>query len=61
MKLDGKQAAAKTFTRKRAVLYNALDYAVELKALGANNLGAVKWTASKDGPGHRQAVVINVR
>lgn len=40
LELDGKQAAAKTFMRKRAVLYNALDCAVEVKALGANNLGS---------------------
>jgi hypothetical protein len=40
-KLDGKQAAAKTVTRKRAVFYNALDYAVELKALAATNLHEV--------------------
>jgi integrase len=60
-KLDGKQAAAKTFTRKRAVLYNALDYAVELKALGANNLGAVKWTAPKTVRAIDKRVVINVQ
>jgi integrase len=61
LKLDGKQAAAKTVTRKRAVLYNALDYAVEVKALGANNLGAVKWTAPKTVRAIDKRVVINVR
>jgi integrase len=61
LKLDGKQAAAKTFTRKRAVLYNALDYAVEVKALGANNLGSVKWTAPKTVRAIDKRVVINVR
>ena len=60
-KLDGKQAAAKTVTRKRAVLFNALDYAVELKALGANNLPAVKWTAPKTVRAIDKRVVINVR
>jgi hypothetical protein len=43
----GRRPFAKTFTRKRAVLYNALDYAVELKVPGANNLPEVKWTAPK--------------
>jgi hypothetical protein len=61
VKLDGKQAAAKTFTRKRAVLYNALDYAVELKALGANNLSEVEWTAPKTVRAIDKRVVINVR
>jgi integrase len=61
LKLDGKQSAAKTFTRKRAVLFNALDYAVEVKALGANNLGAVKWTAPKTVRAIDKRVVINVR
>ncbi|HYQ66150.1 tyrosine-type recombinase/integrase [Actinophytocola sp.] len=58
-KLDGKQAAAKTVTRKRAVLYNALDYAVELKALSANNLHEVKWTAPKTVRAIDKRVVIN--
>lgn len=61
LKLDGKQAAAKTFMRKRAVLFNALDYAVELKALGANNLSSVKWTAPKTVRAIDKRVVINVR
>lgn len=61
LKLDGKQAAAKTFTRKRAVLFNALDYAVEVKALAANNLPQVKWTAPKTVRAIDKRVVINVR
>lgn len=61
LKLDGKQSAAKTVTRKRAVLYNALDYAVELKVLAANNLPAVKWTAPKTVRAIDKRVVINVR
>jgi integrase len=60
MKLDGKAAAAKTFTRKRAVLFNALDYAVELKTLEANNLPHVKWTAPKTVRAIDKRVVINV-
>jgi hypothetical protein len=31
IKMDGKPAAAKMVSRKRAVLYNALDFAVEKK------------------------------
>ena len=61
LKLDGKQAAAKTVTRKRAVLFNALDYAVEIKALSANNLPAVKWTAPKTMRAIDKRVVINTR
>lgn len=61
LKLDGKQASAKTVMRKRAVLYNALDYAIELKALAMNNLAAVKWTAPKTVRALDKRVVINVR
>ncbi|MEV4747965.1 hypothetical protein AB0K21_16450 [Streptosporangium sp. NPDC049248] len=34
--LNGKAAAANTIQRKRAVFYNALQYAVELEELPAN-------------------------
>jgi integrase len=47
LKLDGKQAAAKTVYRKRAVLHNALEYAKELKLVMGNRLPEVKWTAPK--------------
>ncbi|MBW8485107.1 site-specific integrase [Actinomadura parmotrematis] len=45
-KLDGKSAAASTVTRKRAVFYNAFEYAVELEEPGfeGNPLDKVKWT-----------------
>lgn len=33
--LDGRQAAPKTVSRKRVGLYNALEYAVELKLLSS--------------------------
>ena len=36
LKMDGSAAAAKSITRKRAVFYNALGYAVELKRLPTN-------------------------
>lgn len=59
--LDGKPAAATTVRRKRAVFHNALQYAVEIEALTANNLDKVGWTAPKvsDVVDHR--VVINPR
>lgn len=61
LKMDGKQAAAKTVTRKRAVLYNVLEYAVELKLLTANRLSEVKWTAPKTVRALDKRSVINRR
>lgn len=46
-KLDGKRAAGTTVNRKRAVLTNALGYAVELGLLTSNPIDAVKWRAPK--------------
>jgi integrase len=43
-KKDGTAAAANTASRKRAVLNNAMQYAIEIDALPANPLKAVKWT-----------------
>jgi len=40
----GALAAANTANRKRAVLNNAMQYAVEMNVLPANPLKAVKWT-----------------
>lgn len=45
--LDGKPAAATTIARKRAVLFGALDYAVERQDLEVNPLAGLKWTAPK--------------
>lgn len=59
LKLDGTQAAAKTVNRKRAVLFNAMEYAVELKLLTANKLPEVKWTAPKTVRTIDKRVVIN--
>lgn len=59
LKLDGKQAAAKTVYRKRAVFNNALEYALELKILTANRLSEVKWTAPKTVRAIDKRVVIN--
>jgi integrase len=41
-RLDGKAAAASTSQRKRAVFYNALEYAVERRLLPRNPLTAVR-------------------
>lgn len=46
-RLDGKPASATVVNRKRAVLYNALDYAVELNLLETNPIPNVKWKAPK--------------
>jgi integrase len=43
-RLDGKPAAAATVARKRAVLHNAFEYAVELEEFDRNPIGKVKWT-----------------
>lgn len=41
-KLDGKPAATQTYRRRRAVVFNALEYAVELEALPSNPLTRVR-------------------
>jgi integrase len=46
-KLDGSLAAATVLNRKRAVLFNALDYAVEEGLLPANPLPTLKWTTPR--------------
>ncbi|MGO8960516.1 MAG: tyrosine-type recombinase/integrase [Streptosporangiaceae bacterium] len=43
-KQDGTAAAANTANRKRAVLNNLMQYAVEMGVLSANPLKAIKWT-----------------
>jgi integrase len=57
--MDGKPAAAKTVARKRAVVYNALDLAVEQKLLGKNRIPDVKWMAPKQTQAIDKRVVIN--
>jgi integrase len=57
--LDGKPAAATTIRRKRAVFHNALQYAVEIEAVSANNLDKVSWTAPKVSDVVDRRVVIN--
>ncbi|MGW2043732.1 tyrosine-type recombinase/integrase [Streptomyces sp. NPDC001858] len=44
-KLDGKTAAAGTISRKRAILYNSLEFAVDAELLSDNPLDRIKWKA----------------
>ncbi|MFC7529130.1 tyrosine-type recombinase/integrase [Actinoplanes sp. GCM10030250] len=47
LRLDGRQAAATTIARKRAVFYGALRYAVELRLLAAHPMDHVQWVTPK--------------
>ncbi|WP_436525339.1 tyrosine-type recombinase/integrase [Actinoplanes sp. HUAS TT8] len=58
LRLDGKQAAATTIARKRAVFYGALRYAVELRLLPAHPMANVQWiTPKSDDEVDRRSVV----
>lgn len=46
-KLDGTAAAATVVSRKRAVLFNAVEFAVEKKLLDRNPLPSLKWSPPK--------------
>ncbi|HEX5494921.1 MAG TPA: tyrosine-type recombinase/integrase [Mycobacteriales bacterium] len=59
LKLDGKPAAATTVSRKRAVFYNCLRYAVELRMLPANPLDIVQWTPPEVSEEVDPRIVIN--
>lgn len=59
LRLDGKTAAAKTISRKRAVFYNALSYAVELERLEVNPIGRVQWHTPKTVQTVDRRVVVN--
>jgi integrase len=61
LKMDGAAAAAKTVFRKRAVVFNALEFAVEKKLLLKNRLPEVKWTAPKRVWAIDTRVVVNTR
>ncbi|GGT28500.1 hypothetical protein GCM10010243_00830 [Streptomyces matensis] len=41
-RLDGKPAATQTYRRRRAVVFNALEFAVELEHLTSNPLSRVR-------------------
>lgn len=58
-RLDGKQSAASVVSRKRAVLHNALDYAVERNALVRNPLPDLKWAPPKNVQAIDKRTVIN--
>jgi integrase len=59
--LSGATAAAETVRRKRAVLFNALAYAVELGELPENPLTLVKWKPPKVTKEVDRRVVVNPR
>lgn len=58
-KLDGTPAAANTFARKRAVLHQALDYAVERNHLYTNPLTSPSRRAPKTAEAVNPRVVVN--
>lgn len=58
-KLDGGRAAGRTAHRKRAVLSNALSYAVELGLLTVNPIGTIKWKTPKSTQEVDRRVVVN--
>jgi integrase len=45
--IDGTSAAPSTTRRNRAILHNAMEYAIELRQLGHNPVEAIKWKAPK--------------
>jgi hypothetical protein len=47
VRLDGSPAGANTVSRKRAVFFGCLEYAVERRDLVANPLGSLSWRAPK--------------
>lgn len=61
LKLDGTPAAANTVIRKRAVLYNALEFAVERGDLPTNPLDRIKWKAPRVAGAVDRRVVVNHR
>ena len=58
-RLDGTRAAATSVRRNRAVLLNALDYAVELKLLDVNPVKNLKWRAPRVAHEVDRRVVVN--
>ncbi len=59
--LVGAPAAPTTARRKRAVFYNALEYAVERQELSTNVLGDLRWRAPKPSEVLDRRVVVNPR
>jgi site-specific recombinase XerD len=58
-RLDGARAAATSARRHRAVLFNALQYAVELGLLDANPVKDLRWTAPRASQAIDRRRVIN--
>lgn len=58
-KLDGTAAATATQKRKRAVLYNTMEYAVELGLLDVNPIDKIPWKAPKPVRAIDKRVVVN--
>lgn len=58
-RLDGTPSAASVVSRKRAVLHNALDYAVEMQALPRNPLPELKWNPPKSVQAIDKRTVVN--
>ena len=58
-RLDGNRAAPTSVHRNRAVLLNALDYAVELKLLDTNPIKDLKWRVPKVAHEVDRRVVVN--
>jgi integrase len=58
-RLDGTRAAATSVRRNRAVLLNALDYAVELGLLDSNPVKSLKWRVPRTTPEVDRRVVVN--
>jgi integrase len=59
MRLDGQPAAATTVSRRRAVLSNALSYAVELGTLESNPVAAIKWRSPRVSHAIDRRAVVN--
>lgn len=59
LRLDGRPAAPSTVSRKRAILFNAVEYAVERGHLAGNPLTSMKWRAPKLAEAVDPRVVIN--
>ncbi|GJF05513.1 tyrosine-type recombinase/integrase [Pseudonocardia sp. D17] len=59
LRMDGKPASASTVSRKRAIFYNCVEYAVELGHLTGNPIASIKWRAPKITEAVNPRVVIN--
>jgi integrase len=59
VKLDGKAAAPATISRKRAALYSALRYGVELGWLDSNPIDRIQWKMPKNTEVVDRRVVVN--